>query len=369
MLKIQQKLLNKEITLQELPDTYGIDVRRHSQFNNLVMLKYNQINADMTSPIVRECRGLILDESDCWKVVSFPFTKFFNADEPNAAKIDWTSAVVQEKLDGSIMSMYWYKGEWRVASNGSPDAGGNVHGFEITFAELFWETYKSMGYELPMISQNGFTFIFELTSPYNRIVVPYRKAQLTLIGIRNNLTQKEEPVRSLYYPNYRKVKTFGLGSLDEIINTFANFSGIDSEGYVVVDDQFNRIKIKHPNYVSLHHLKGNEGPTPKKILGIVLTGEGAEVLSYFPEWKVLFEEATTSFQNLVKDLTKDYTSIKVDHIADQKEAQKEFAKQAKLSKCPDALFKLRAGKVESIKQYLLDSGAEVVLDLLEDANA
>lgn len=124
MLKIQQKLFTKEISLEELPEAYGIDVRRHSQFSNLVMLKYNQINADMTSAIVRECRGLILDEANDWKVVSFPFAKFFNAEEPNAAKIDWKSAVVQEKLDGSIMSMYWYNGQWRVASNGSPDAGG-----------------------------------------------------------------------------------------------------------------------------------------------------------------------------------------------------------------------------------------------------
>ena len=365
MLKIQQKLFTKEISLEELPEAYGIDVRRHSQFSNLVMLKYNQINADMTSAIVRECRGLILDEANDWKVVSFPFTKFFNAEEPNAAKIDWKSAVVQEKLDGSIMSMYWYNGQWRVASNGSPDAGGNVHGFEMTFSELFWQTFKDMGYELPMISQTHFTFIFELTSPYNRIVVPYRKAGLTLIGIRNNITQKEEPIRALCYPNYQKVKTFALDSMESIINTFADFSGIDSEGYVVVDGQFNRVKIKHPNYVSLHHLKGNEGPTPKKIMGIVLTGEGAEVLSYFPEWKVLFDEATASFQNLVKELTQDYASIKVDHIADPKEAQKEFAKQAKQSKCPDALFKLRAGKAHNINQYLLDSGAEVVLDLLK----
>src|SRR4051812_14936403 len=64
--------------LEELTTRYAIKVKRHGEFPNLVMLKYDQINSPMSEPIVQECRGIILDEADNWRVVSFPFRKFFN---------------------------------------------------------------------------------------------------------------------------------------------------------------------------------------------------------------------------------------------------------------------------------------------------
>ena len=55
----------------------------------------------MGSPLVAECRGIILDEQDDWRVVSYPFDKFFNYNESKAAVLDWSQGVdVYEKLDG-----------------------------------------------------------------------------------------------------------------------------------------------------------------------------------------------------------------------------------------------------------------------------
>jgi hypothetical protein len=127
-------------TLAELESRYGVTAKRHSEFPNLVMLKYNQLIAPMHEPITQECRGLILDEADDWRVVSFPYRKFFNHGEPNAAPIDWGTARVYEKLDGSLMTLYPYRGQWRVASSGTPDAGGPAHDGGINFSRLFWNT-------------------------------------------------------------------------------------------------------------------------------------------------------------------------------------------------------------------------------------
>src|SRR5574344_1742136 len=65
---------------------------------NLVLFKYSQIDSDFFNPIVRECRGIIL-EKDTWRVVAYPFKKFFNFGEAYADKIDWESAVVETKED------------------------------------------------------------------------------------------------------------------------------------------------------------------------------------------------------------------------------------------------------------------------------
>src|SRR4051812_12696961 len=86
--------------LEELCARFAIRAKRHSVHPNLVQLKYNQVFSPMHEPVVQECRGLIVDEADGWRVVSRSYDKFFNFGEPNAPAIDWSSAKVYEKLDG-----------------------------------------------------------------------------------------------------------------------------------------------------------------------------------------------------------------------------------------------------------------------------
>jgi len=75
----------------------------------------------MEFPIVRECRGIILDSKNGWQVVAFPYKKFFNHGEPFASEIDWTTAKIFEKIDGSLASVYWYDQKWHVASSSVPE--------------------------------------------------------------------------------------------------------------------------------------------------------------------------------------------------------------------------------------------------------
>lgn len=56
----------------------------------------------------RECRGLVLDEAKDWAVVAMPYTRFFNYGERWASSIDWATAKVFEKMDGSLMTMVRY---------------------------------------------------------------------------------------------------------------------------------------------------------------------------------------------------------------------------------------------------------------------
>lgn len=61
-----------------------------------------------------------------------PYTKFFNYRESLADKLDWTQPVtVTEKSDGSLMTIYWYKDKWHVASQGKPDATGKLTTWSI----------------------------------------------------------------------------------------------------------------------------------------------------------------------------------------------------------------------------------------------
>ena len=73
------------------------------------MLNYNQIASPMAEVICQECRALLL-EMGTWDVVSRSFFKFFNYGQPEAHPVDWATARVQEKLDGSLICLYFHRG-------------------------------------------------------------------------------------------------------------------------------------------------------------------------------------------------------------------------------------------------------------------
>ncbi len=107
---------------------YAIKVVAHRQYPHLISLKYSQIDSPMGEKIVQQCRGIVLDRSQDWAIVSYPYDKFFNYGEGHRATVNWSTARVYEKLDGSLMTLYFYEGAWHVQSSGTPDAGGEVGG-------------------------------------------------------------------------------------------------------------------------------------------------------------------------------------------------------------------------------------------------
>jgi hypothetical protein len=87
---------------------YHIKIKRTDGY---VIFSYG-IEADFRIDVVRECRGIILDEKNGYKPVCVPFFKFGNYGEPYADEIDWDTARVQEKIDGSLIKVWHHKGQW-----------------------------------------------------------------------------------------------------------------------------------------------------------------------------------------------------------------------------------------------------------------
>lgn len=354
-----QKYLRDGHSPEDLKEELAINHRRHSVYNNLVSFKYDQLDSPRNHPIVMECRGIILDENDNWDVVAYPFRRFFNSDEGHAADIDWGSAVVQEKLDGSLVIMFYYHDSWHVATSGSADAGGNVGITTRIFRDYFWDTArKTLPSNWLEPAQTDCCYMFELMGPDNRVVVYHPKEHLKLLGARHIKTLQELSAKEAanHFNGVEHVKEYPLNSIAEIVASFEELSPISHEGYVVVDRFFNRIKIKNPAYVAIHHAK--DGLTTKAFVEIARQGEISEMIAHFPEYKPMLEEAKIRFRSLVKELQDEYDSIK--HI----KIQKEFAFAALRSRCSGALFAYRAKKVDSISDYLRQMHIHKVMTLL-----
>ena len=340
---------------------------------NLVMFKYDQIESDMSLPIVQECRGLILD-FDTNDIVSFPFKKFFNAGETNAAEIDWSSCWVGEKIDGSITKVVKIGDKLLWSTNGVPNA------FNAPLAEQIGCTAKSFG-DLMLIGlknafdeylkkaldnhrcfdsseewfksliQEGYTYIFELTSPFSKVVVQFHDTKLNFLGCRNNETFEETYFTDHDLKNYFNTpKVFPLTSLDECKKA-TEVMGPDQEGFVVCDKNFNRIKVKSILYVSLAHMRNNGVLSYERGIEIVRGNELEEVVTYFPEFKDHLEQIKEKYDFLVSHLEASWDGFNtlVTALAPRKEAAIWITKNFDI---PGVGFALLDGKVKSVKEWM-----------------
>lgn len=335
----------KEHGLEKLCEEYAIKAKRHSEYDNLVLLKYSQLDSPMGVKVVQQCRGIILDEANGWKVVSYPYDKFFNSGEGHAADIDWNNARVYEKLDGSLMTLYHYDGAWRVASSGLPDAGGNVLNTEDTFKTLFWKVWNRLNYKLPR--DTGVCYMFEMMTPYNRVVVRHPESRIVLHGARRTSDFRElNPVIVAHQEGWECVKIHPLGTWDDIMSAVRELDPMQSEGFVVADTDYNRVKVKSPQYVAIAHLKDTF--STRRLLEIVRTNEGSEFLSHYPEYETLYWEIRVKYERLLGEMQGYFDAIK--DIDDRKS----FALLATKKEYSGGLFGVQFGKVNSFKEYLAD---------------
>lgn len=250
------------------------------------ILKYNMIMSDMSLPEVREARGSIFrqNEDGYWVCVCHPFDKFFNYGEQYSAvnDIDWTTASVQQKVDGSLIKIWWDYDGWVISTNGTIDAFKAECGDATTYGDLVQKVIDRIPDFFKMLDRD-YTYMFELTSPYNRIVVRYEGIKLWYLGRRNILNDEEDSeglrLDGLCYPEH-----YPHHSLAECVAA-AHAMGDDEEGYVVCDGAFHRIKIKGDEYLALHKMRGNGPITVLRVVEMWQNGTLDDFIAYYPEFK------------------------------------------------------------------------------------
>ncbi len=261
--------------------------------DNYVLFKYDQIKSDFNKKICREARGLILDALNDFKIVRFSFEKFFNLGESYAAHIDWSTAHATEKIDGSLMSVWYARDKWHLSTNGTIDAfKAPLSNGEGTFGELFEKA-------CPLATFKDFDkkkcFTFELVSPYNTVVIPYEETKVYLLSIRKMDTLEEYDYFRL--EGWAECNGFELpkayGEVDEQGGR-AIVDGMEEghEGIVVRDGNNNRVKVKTSLYVQLHHMAGNGILTWERAVQLVMDNETEEFLAYFPHHREMVNKAT-----------------------------------------------------------------------------
>lgn len=353
------------------------------EYENKILLKYDQLVSPtlMALPEMQDCRGLIL-EKGTWKVMSLAFRKFFNSEEGNAHKIDWLTACILEKLDGTLIQVYWdwHKQEWFAGTTGTAEGEGEVNNkYGTTFNDLFWETISNkynFSKELwTSVVSKEHVYVFELTTPYNIVVKPHAESSATLLTVRNLTTLKEASYNELIDVGdsfgLPVVKSFDLNAKNAgaVIKTLENMPWSD-EGYVIVDANFNRVKIKNPAYVAVHHLKGKSAE--HNILTIVKSNEIEEFASTFPERKEELYKLKENYDALIVKLNSVWFDLEAHKPKNIQPSEKKKFAAAVFAVCgihdvkpfTGLFFGLNDGKVESVEDFMLKYDDKLLYKML-----
>jgi hypothetical protein len=333
---------------------------------NYIMLKYDQINSEFNNPIaypiLKECRGIIIHKDD-YRVISRRFDKFWNIQEQLADKIDWSTARVQEKIDGSLMSLqYTDDDKWFLSTNGTIFAknakcGMEDKNFEQIFIETFKNRYNMDIYEFAENKLNkNYVYVFELVHPITRVVIIY-EPNIYHIGTRDNIIGEEKNIDI----GILKPKEYKFGSIEDV-KAMVEKMPWNFEGYVMVDNKYNRVKCKSPAYLAMHRIKG--GPlTYKRCLEIYFMGEKNEILSIFPEYTKYFDFIENKYNEYKKNI-----NINIDRIKNRTYVnKKEYAMEVKEFSCSDFFFKVWDKKYtwDELDKYLRMLGPDKVIKYMK----
>lgn len=327
-------------SLERFEADHGIAGKSDGQH---LILDYDQITVKWAEPYGYACRGLVLD-AVTFEVIAAPIKKFFNAGEHYADAIDWDSAAVFEKIDGTMVNRWWspHTGRFEYSTRFQLPAGlesSAVNSGMMNWGDMIRRCMASVDQGILDSQPRDETWTFEVCSPHNMVVVRHTGFFAKLLAIRNIHSLAETTVIS----SQHGPKSYAFANAGEVA-AFANaHPATDLEGFVVVDAAFNRIKIKSDQYVALHRAKDGLR-SANNILLLARSNDYEEILVHFPEYKEDLDAASTVIAELVAkheavfQKHKDISSQKDFAIAIGTEGLEYTA----------ALFSLRSGRVASI---------------------
>jgi len=283
--------------------------------------------------ITLQCRGLVTD--DMGNICARPFKKFFNMEEGKHTPTEEFD--VYEKMDGSLIIVFWYDGGWVVASRGS-----FISDQAIAASKIFFE-------ELDHNFSIGITYLFEFTAPWNRIVVDYgEKPNLTLLGAIRTDDETEA--------TWEQLKMIGDGANCDVVKKYDGISDYstlkgmikdNAEGFVIRFSNGDRMKIKGVEYLRLPKIMTEV--STKSVWEILSNGGSMEDLlkdvpdEFYTKIKEYENELVSQFNILKREYEYIFMTFQSLGLRDDGR-RKEFAEQALKVKHPSILFAMLDGR-------------------------
>ena len=268
MLEILNKYYEEGLLYKQVHPTLPLTIWNYTE-----KVQYEGIWDDVTLM----CRGLVTDNEG--NIVAKPFKKFFNIEENKHTPTE--EFEVFEKMDGSLGIVFLYNNEVIYATRGS-----------FTSDQAKWMADYGKKYNFNICLVEGFTYLFEIIYPENRVVVNYNgQERLVLLGIIKTESGEEIPYDEILWDGWDIVKKYnGVRDYSYLKRAIPN----NREGFVVKFSNGDRMKIKGEEYLRLH-----------KIMTNLSTTAVWEVLSNEQSMDSILKDVPDEFYKKIKSYEKD----------------------------------------------------------------
>jgi len=298
----QHELYNNLMLLSEDEDSPFYHIDHVSPYDEQIYRVFSYrigSYSDFLRPDALECRGHTFRNTPSGPLlISLPFPKFFNRNEnPFTMDLDFSNENIEyiaTKEDGSLITTYYdFNGDLRLKSKTSLTSTMAVDSMELLPLINHPHALHSLLEYCEHLESRGYTVIMEYTSPKNRIVLPYEKCDLVVLGVRNRET--------LEFMSYDEIMEMGLNvyaaenhsvyDVPTFVDMIPSFKGI--EGYVIRLNDGTMVKCKTDEYVSLHHAKDSI-TAPRRLMDVVLQEASDDLRQMFSD----DEQALAEIENM-----------------------------------------------------------------------
>jgi len=304
-----------------------IECRTNNSVYKVIRYDKNFLCSDLISSYGL-CRSVILNSND--EVVCFAPPKSFHADAFIKKYSDPETEVIvaEEFIEGTMINVFFdtsigVTGSWEISTRNTVGATSSFFKSpgSKTFRQMFMESSNECGLDINKL-ECDMCYSFVLQHPENRIVVPFSKPNLYLVGVYkinnvpNNVTVTQFDPQG--YKNFfsqlgttvKFPQVYQFNNYSELIEKYGSMNtSYDIVGVVIHNKVTGeRTKIRNPVYEQVRNLRGNQPKLQYQYLCLRKEGRVKDFLKFYPENKHEFSSFRDQVHLFTNTLYSNYVS-------------------------------------------------------------
>jgi hypothetical protein len=303
-----------------------IQCRTNNSFYSVIRYDKNFLCVDLI-PSFGICRSVILNSAN--QVVSFAPPKSYHADVFIKKYNETTDGIqAEEFVEGTMINVFFdptigVTGSWEISTRNTVGATSSFYKStgSKTFRQMFMEAATECKLDINKL-ETELCYSFVLQHPENRIVVPFSKPQLYLVGVYkinnrpNNVTidffdaEEYQHFFSELETSVKFPQIYDFTKYSELIEKYGSMNtSYDIVGVVIRNKNTGeRTKIRNPVYEQVRNLRGNQPKLQYQYLCLRKDGKVKDFLKFYPENKAEFSTFRDQVHLFTNTLYSNYVS-------------------------------------------------------------
>jgi hypothetical protein len=303
-----------------------IECRTNNSSYKVIRYDKNLLCVDLI-PSYGLCRSVVLNSQN--KVVCFSPQKSIHA-ETFMKKYNEISTFIQaeEFVEGTMINVFFdssigVTGSWEISTRNTVGATSTFYKSHNSksFRQMFMEAASECNLDINKL-ESELCYSFVLQHPENRIVVPFSKPQLYLVGIYK-INNNPDNITVDFFDKYDYKEFFQqLGSsvkfpdiyefnqYSDLIEKYGSMNTSYELVGVVIHNKLTgeRSKIRNPVYEQVRNLRGNQPKLQYQYLSLRKEGKVKDFLKFYPENKNEFSTFRDQVHLFTNTLYSNYVS-------------------------------------------------------------